>query len=193
MNGVGKSGRLVLYAPTVSTKTAAAKRDPPQSGANNSLVPIAVGALAVGALVYVLDRPAATVYLLPQSFSFAAGHHIWFGALGGHLPEFVHVYAFILLTLAVGSWPARVWPICGFWWLVDSLFELGQHPELAPRIAAALPAWFQHIPVLDHTANYFLHGTFDPLDLVAIALGTLLAYVTIGIIRQRKVRHVHTH
>lgn len=160
-------------------------------GANGWLALIALGALALGTLVYLLDRPAATVYLLPQALSFARGHHPWFGALGGHLPEFVHVYAFILLTVAVSPWPGRVWPICAFWWTVDSLFELGQHPAIAPHIAAALPAWFQHVPLLDNTANYFLRGTFDPGDLAAIALGTLVAYVTVGVIRRKEVGHVH--
>ena len=159
-------------------------------GANGCLALIALGALALGTLVYMLDRPAATVYLLPQALSLARGHHLWFGVLGGHLPEFLHVYAFILLTVAVSPWPGPAWPICAFWSTVDSLFEIGQHPAIAPHIAAALPAWFQHVPILDNTANYFLRGTFDPGDLVAIAVGTLMAYLTIGAIRQKEVGHV---
>lgn len=160
-------------------------------GANGWLALSAVAAFALGALVYVLDRPAATVYLLPNAMSPALGHHPWFGALGGHLPEFVHVYAFILLTVAVSTWPARVLPICVFWWAVDSLFEIGQHPAIAPHIAAALPAWFQHIPILDNTANYFLRGTFDPWDLIGTVLGTSVAYLTVGVIRRKEVGHVH--
>lgn len=190
MNGVGKSRRLVLYARAVSAKVPADNRDPPRRDANGWLAFIAVGALVAGSLVYVLDRPAATVYLLPNALSLALSQLPWFGALGGHLPEFIHVYAFILLTVAVSPWPARVGPICAFWWVVDSLFELGQHPLLAPHLAAALPAWFQQIPILDNTANYFLYGTFDPGDLVAIVLGTIVAYLTNGVIRRNEVGHV---
>jgi hypothetical protein len=190
MNGVEKAKRLVLYARSVGTKATAVQRGSSWRGANGWLALMAVGALALGSLVYVLDRPAATVYLLPNVLSLARGHHRWFGALGGNLPEFVHVYAFILLTVAVGPWPARVLPICAFWWAVDSLFKVGEHPLLAPHIAAVLPAWFQHVPILDNTGNYFLHGTFDPWDLVAILVGSIVAYLTIGLVRRREVDHV---
>lgn len=176
MSRVEKSKRVVLRV-----------RNP---GANGWLALIGLAALALGTLVYLLDRPAASVYLLPNAMSLARGHHPWFGMFGGHLPEFVHVYAFILLTLAVSPWPARVVPICFFWWAVDSLFEIGQHPAIAPHIAATLPAWFQHIPILDNTANYFLLGTFDPGDLAAIVLGTLAAYLTIGFICRKEVSRV---
>lgn len=190
MIGVEQAKRRVLYARAVCTQATAAKRDSSWLSANGLLALIALGALVLGSLVYVLDRPAATVYLLPNAWSLARAHHRWFGALGGNLPEFVHVYAFILLTAAVSPWPARVVPICAFWWVVDSLFKLGEHPVLAPHIAAVLPAWFQHVPILENTGNYFLHGTFDPWDLAAILLGTLVAYLTIGRVRRREVDRV---
>jgi len=185
-----RSTRHVMPGEASVGRESSTSRGRAEAGGNAKLVLIAAASLALGALVYVLDRPAATAYLLPQQLSFA-GPHIWFGALDGHLPEFVHVYAFILLTAALGPLTVPLWAICGFWWGLDSLFELGQHPALAPGIAAALPAWWQHMPLLDHTANYFLHGTFDPLDLLAIALGTLAAYFTVRFF-QREVCHVPT-
>ena len=189
MNGVGTKS-LVSFVQAANGKTPAGKQDPLRRGANVRLTLIGVGSLALGALVYMLDRPAATVYLLPHALSFA-GPHRWFGVLGGHLPEFIHVYGFILLTVALGLSPRRVVPICAFWWVVDSLFEIAQHPAIAPHLAAWLPNWFQHLPILDHTADYFLHGTFDPGDLVAIVLGTLVAYVTIRLIHSKEKDHVH--
>jgi DNA-binding beta-propeller fold protein YncE len=69
------------------------------------------------------------------------------------------------------------------WFAISSLFELGQHPALSPLIAASLPAWFAHIPVLDNTAAYFLRGTFDPLDFLSGALGTLAACFTVVLAR----------
>lgn len=160
-----------------------------RSNVNGWLTLIAIGALILGALVYMFDRPAATAYLLPGALSFSGGHYPVFGTLGGDLPEFVHVYAFILLTVAISPWPARVLPICGLWWVVDSLFEIGQHPVIAQTIAAAMPNWFRRIPILDHIANYFLRGTFDPADLVAVALGAVSAYLTIRLIRKSEVGH----
>jgi hypothetical protein len=34
-------------------------------------------------------------------------------------------------------------------------------------------------PVLENATNYFLEGTFDPLDLLAIVFGALAAYLTL--------------
>ena len=139
----------------------------------------ALSLLAIGVLVYVLDRPAESVYLLPAGWSLAKGGESWFGGLGGQLPEFVHVYAFGLLTAAALATSRRLALLCcAAWWLVDSLFEVGQHAAISPAIAAALPAWLEGIPFVENTGPYFIHGTFDPLDLAAIAIGAVAAYFT---------------
>ena len=39
-----------------------------------------------------------------------------------------------------------------------------------------IPDWFEGIPFLENTKNYFQKGTFDMVDLVAIAFGTAVAY-----------------
>jgi len=158
--------------------------------ANGWLALIGLAALMLGSLVYLFDRPAETVYLLPQAWSLEQGvHRQWFGALGNYFPAFVHVYAFALLTVAVYPRPAPVTQICVFWWALDSLFELGQHASISTYVATSLPKWFRHIPILDNAANYFLRGAFDPLDLSAIALGGLFAYLTISLIRGKEIDH----
>src|SRR5438876_226591 len=60
-------------------------------GASGLFALIAILALALGTLVYVFDRPQASVYFLPNALSFAAGHRPYFGVLGGQIPDFVHV------------------------------------------------------------------------------------------------------
>jgi hypothetical protein len=42
-----------------------------------------------------------------------------------------------------------------------------------------IPDWFEGIPFLENTKNYFQKGTFDMVDLVAIAFGTLIAYLVL--------------
>jgi hypothetical protein len=42
-----------------------------------------------------------------------------------------------------------------------------------------IPDWFEGIPFLENTRNYFQRGTFDMVDLVAIAVGTAAAYFVI--------------
>jgi MFS superfamily sulfate permease-like transporter len=77
-----------------------------------------------------------------------------FGALGDHLPTLVHPFAFVLITAAA------LWP-----W-----------PRLLPHICAA---WF----ALEF-AFEFGFGTFDPLDVLSIALGIVLAYLVVAAFRQ---------
>jgi hypothetical protein len=64
--------------------------------------------------------------------------------------------------------------VCLSWFLLDCAFELGQkYNAWSSRI---IPDWFAGIPFLENTENYFRKGTFDILDLVAIAFGTAIAY-----------------
>jgi hypothetical protein len=185
-----QAGGAKSVLPTVRASammaSASSSRNPARTARSLVLALIATATLAVGVLVYMFDRPAASVSFLPKALSFAGGHQPYFGALGGQLPDFVHVYAFILLTVAVSPWRARVIPICAFWWAVDSLFKIGQHPALAPQLARAMPAWFQHVPILENSARYFLRGTFDPLDLAAIALGTIAAFLTYRLVLKQE-------
>ncbi len=58
------------------------------------------------------------------------------------------------------------------------------HLALAPTQATLSPPWLFPIPNLDETQGYLLHGTFDPWDLLAIALGGLAVYVAIQITRR---------
>lgn len=161
------------------------------SGSRRPLAPDAVYALiaavtlGMGLSVYLFARPP--LELLPFAWNSRVG--AWLGPLGGVLPEFLHVFAFILLTAAVVPEPSRLVSICGFWLGIETFFELGQHPSLAPSIAAAVPQWFEQLPVFDRTASYFLHGTFDPWDVVTMVLGTLAAYLTLTWIAQRNPHH----
>jgi hypothetical protein len=54
--------------------------------------------LSVGTLVYALDR-GGTAYFLPAWLIRDAGPAV-FGALGAHLPTFIHPFAFVLITAA---------------------------------------------------------------------------------------------
>jgi hypothetical protein len=143
------------------------------------LLAIAMMALGIGVLIYVFDRQAQYVYFLPAWLSAYNAHGGVFGLLGNYLPTFIHVYAFILLTVVVaGLSGTRVLPVCFFWFAIDSLFEVAQWGPVARWLAVHTPDWFEGIPFLENTSAYFLHGTFDVLDLLSIALGTLAAWLT---------------
>ncbi len=138
---------------------------------------IGLASLGLGVLVYLLDRPAERTYLIPDVLGHSMqGSAGLFGPLGQQLPTFLHTFAFCLLTAALlrVGWRGAL-GICTAWLSVDALFELGQRGDLAAWIARHVPGWFQHVPVLDNTASYFLRGRFDPLDLASIVLGAALA------------------
>ena len=151
----------------------------------------AVTALLIGVLVYLLDRQTESVYFMSSWMALGDSLNPFFGTIGDQLPTFVHVYAFILLTMVVAS-PLRgsVLYICLFWFIIESLFELAQITVIALWIASYSSEWFHGIPLLENTAAYFLGGTFDVIDLCSIAAGTLAAYLTIVISTQRIANHV---
>lgn len=137
-------------------------------------------ALTTGALVYVLDRPAADTYLIPDGWTFGEQVPPVFGALGAHWPTFAHTLAFILLTSALlGSRPRAAVVACGSWGLVAGLFEIAQHETWAQTIAGLVPGWFSQWPLLDNVAAYFLAGRFDVVDLASIGIAVACAYALI--------------
>lgn len=151
----------------------------------------AVLALGIGVLVYLLDRQPSDVYFIPDWVSIADSLNPIFGQVGNNLPTFIHVYVFILLTvIIITPSPVMVFRICVIWFSVDSLFELAQLTPIAYLIAEHIPAWFIGIPFLENTATYFLAGTFDILDIISIAMGTVTAYLTIRYSNKRGIQHV---
>ena len=137
-------------------------------------------ALALGVIVYILDRPAEHVYFLPQALSMYERIPSVFGRVGYHLPTFLHVMAFsLMLASVIGCGKQGGLIVCIIWMVINSAFEIGQHQDIAPGIVELLPEWFSYVPILDNTASYFIHGVFDPYDLLSIAAGALVAYVII--------------
>ena len=135
--------------------------------------------LSIGAFIYIFDRPPAQTYFifaLPFQISLYNIYPPLFGPLGNFLPHFLHVTAFILLTAAVAGCGKRGHlAICLFWLSVNAGFELGQKYSI--QTAALVPDWFDGIFLLENTRNYFLYGTYCPLDMTAIIIGSILAYI----------------
>ena len=134
--------------------------------------------ILLGVVVYAVDRGGA-VYFLPSWLAHDTAHPV-FGPLGGQLPSFVHTLAFIVITTAIlWPWP-RLLPVrCVVWLIIECTFEVGQAYPLGDRIADSVPAWVHDVPVLEAIPDYFARGTFDPLDVLAIGLGVVVAYLGI--------------
>jgi hypothetical protein len=145
---------------------------------NKIQILIGVLGLLFGSLVYLIDRPPDQTYFVYSSGVDISLYNILpnlFGLIGNSLPTFIHVFSFILITAGLISSRKRGCVIiCMSWFLVDCAFELGQ--KFISWSSKLTPDWFAGIPFLENAENYFLQGTFDFTDLVAIAFGTIMAY-----------------
>jgi len=137
--------------------------------------------LALGTLVYLVDRPPDQTYFVSESRVDISLHEKvpgLFGRIGRSLPTFTHVFAFILITAGLMNCRKRgCLIITVFWFAVDSLFEIGQ--KFSDTAVNLVPSWFSEIPFLENTDNYFKTGTFDWIDMATILLGALLAYMVL--------------
>jgi len=144
--------------------------------------------LLVGAMVYLVDRSPGQTYFVSRIGSAVSLHHVLpplFGYLAGSLPAFVHVFAFALLTTGFLACKRKGCLIaCVVWLSVDGFFELGQ--KFGAWSSSLVPSWFEGIPLLENTAKYFALGTFDFMDLAAIVVGSVAAYVTMMYTSERR-------
>jgi len=150
----------------------------PGSRINRLQILIGVVVLVGGSLIYLIDRPPDQTYFVYSSPVNITLFNIipnLFGSIGNSLPAFLHVFSFILITAGLIFCRKRGYLIiCLSWFLVDSAFEVGQ--KFTTWSTSIIPDWFAGIPLLENTKNYFFQGTFDFLDIAAIALGTAVAY-----------------
>lgn len=122
---------------------------------------------AVGVAVYALDR-GGSVHFLAGWWDLPAVSV--FGPLAGFLPTFLHTLVFILITAAIlRPWPRTLPATCCTWFLFECLFEVGQMAPIDSYIAGA-------VPMLRMTTSYFTQGTYDPLDVLSIGVGAVIAY-----------------
>jgi hypothetical protein len=140
---------------------------------------IGINILFLGVLFYYFFRGAEHTYFLKflgtNQYYKEIGSGLFF-RIGNSFPTFIHVFAFSLMTASlVASHKRGYVAVCLFWFTVNVIFELGQ--KFNSWVVQSIPDWFSEIFILDTTKNYFLHGHFDYLDLLSIALGALAAYI----------------
>jgi hypothetical protein len=149
-----------------------------ENQANRLQILIGIVFLLIGGLVYLADRPPDLTYFVYRFDTILSLYKILpnlFGFLGNWLPDFIHVFSFILITAGIVSCGKKGYLLISFGWLIiDCGFELGQkYNSLIPRI---IPDFFKGIPILEAIDGYFCAGTFDYYDIIAIFLGTTAAY-----------------
>jgi hypothetical protein len=147
---------------------------------NKRQIIVGMISLPVGVMIYLIDRPPDQTYFVSWVGSTISMYHVLpplFGAFAQSLPAFVHVFAFALLSTGILACNRKGCMIaCLAWLSVDVAFELGQ--KFGVWSSTLVPRWFEGIPLLENTANYFVLGTFDFMDLAAIVVGSVAAYFT---------------
>lgn len=145
---------------------------------NKVQILIGIAGLFAGTLVYLIDRPPDQTYFVSWSkVSLSLFNTLpkVFGAVGNYLPDFLHVFSFILITAGLlACQKAGCIIICLSWFTVDFVFELFQRFNTIPL--KIIPGWFKEIPFLENAEPYFNRGTFDIFDLIAISMGSIIAF-----------------
>jgi len=155
-----------------------------------SLVGLSGLVLAIGLLVYLADRPAGQAMLLP-AWPRPGGGEL-FGPVGHWLPSFVHPFAFSLLTAAaLAPAPRPHYGVCAAWCAVNAAFELGQLPQVAAWLGAALHDSLLPPALTRPLADYLQRGRFDVGDLAGLALGSLAAAAVLHLLQPPDTAHAH--
>ncbi len=142
---------------------------------------IGFSALCLGGLIYVTLRSPgriyATNYFGIHDRIFEVSSPI-LHTLANSMPAFLHVFSFILISASFVTYSKKTYAAIAVGWLVvDCCFELGQkYKSLATRLHFD---FFESIPFLETTRNFFLLGTFDIGDIIAFVLGTVFAFWTL--------------
>ena len=147
---------------------------------------VAICAFLLAGLVYYLDRPSESIYFIPDWLPVNERQYHLFGSTGNYLPVFLHAFVFILFTCAC-LLPSRkqLILVCAAWFTIDLLFEIAQSAPAASWSTSKLTDHRDEIPLLENIPNYFLTGVFDIQDICAIAAGTIAAYLTVLVAKNK--------
>lgn len=153
--------------------------------ANQAVLGAAV--LLLGLLLYAHARPPLYNFLtdlqLPNLVQWVS--HSSFGWWCSFLPSFIHVMSMSLICAAL--LPQEKWTfllVCASWVFIDTVFELLQ--LTAPFVSVHYNGGLDRYALIENTIGYFIDGTFDPNDLLAVLVGGLIAYAVLFITRKTK-------
>ena len=94
--------------------------------------------------------------------------------LFGSLPSLFYILAMGLLLGSCATTPAGSRLHCSLWIGLGIALEFTQHPLIAMPLSSWLPVVMGD-SVWTLTGSYWLHGTFDPADLIATVVGGAIA------------------
>jgi hypothetical protein len=138
-------------------------------------------ALLVGTSVYLVDRDWATVQFLAPFATLQGEQANLFGVLGQFLPAACHAYALTLFLILVLGRTGRARFLGAFaWFVLATGLEVLQAEWMATPLhglAALLPESQGFSSII----NYAVNGRFDPVDVLAAALGCAAAVLVASV------------
>ncbi|MBN1227285.1 MAG: hypothetical protein JXA79_09855 [Deltaproteobacteria bacterium] len=147
--------------------------------ANKKTVLIGLISLIIGILFYVFFRPGLSTYFQREFMKIdILAHHFptILGRVGGSFPEFIHPFAFSLISMGLISKGTKSrLLICTVFFSMNLFFEFGQ--KYSDFVVRFIPNSFNSLFIIENTKNYFVTGTFSVFDLAAIFLGSIMAFV----------------
>jgi hypothetical protein len=146
------------------------------------------GGLLLGLFLYLVFRsPEETYFIHRTGFAHSGLNSFVAHTLcqpAGSLPSFLHVFSFSVLTACVlASQEIGCFVVTLIWFFTNAFFEVGQG---FGGWFTGVFSWTSGIPVLENTENFFARGTYDPLDLVAAAVGAAGAYLFLSSTLRRR-------
>ena len=66
------------------------------------------------------------------------------------------------------------------------MLEIGQ--AYGEQLSGYIPLWFNKIPFLENTRNFFILGRFDILDIIAFILGGVFAFLISEVILSENIK-----
>jgi len=140
---------------------------------------IALNALLLGVLVYIFGRASDSTFagkIICRYFGDIFIQYNFFGSLGGFIPELVHPFSFALFTIALFPAAGRIVRgiICLGWMIINIIFEIGQY--FPDQFSEFILIVFNHNIFSGLLINYFIAGTYDHGDILAIVFGIIAAF-----------------
>ena len=140
---------------------------------------IALNALMLGVLVYIFGRASDSTFLgkiICRYFGDVFIQYNFFGDLGGLIPELVHPFSFALFTIILFPAAGRIARglICLGWMIINIVFEIGQY--FSNQFSEFILIIFNRNMFSELLTNYFIAGTYDHGDILAIVFGIIAAF-----------------
>ena len=136
--------------------------------------------ISLGVLIYITIRPSWQAVWITEIISLNLRKSQLFTEIGNNLPSFLHVFGFSLLTAGIivqKKWIYII--ICGFWLLINLLFEFLQTDTAYTQLNYMSINHAKLDPILHWFKNYSLQAVFDPKDIFALIIGAFLAYIVL--------------